>query len=102
VLSEFLPPQLCASFQFVVYSSGFWFLLFFVGGGVSLPRGLFWFIPGMAGGIPHESVIHLFGLPNVSQAGLEPVAGSSSPHVFSVQSGMEKLSMGYGFRVWKF
>jgi hypothetical protein len=38
---------------------------------------------------------HLFGLPNVSQAGLEPVAGGGiSFPVFSVQCGMEKLSMG--------
>jgi hypothetical protein len=38
---------------------------------------------------------HLFGLPNVSQAGLELVFGSGgSPPVFSVQCGVEKLSMG--------
>jgi hypothetical protein len=37
----------------------------------------------------------LFGLPNVSQAGLEPASGGSgSPPVFLVQCGVEKLSMG--------
>jgi hypothetical protein len=48
VLSAFLPFLLCASFQLVgfvqVFFSGEW--------GVSLPRRLCWFIPGVAGGIP--------------------------------------------------
>jgi hypothetical protein len=48
VLSVFLPPLLCARFQFVVYCS-----VFFVGG-VSLLRGLCWFISGVAGGILHH------------------------------------------------
>jgi hypothetical protein len=28
---------------------------FFFVGGVSLPRGIYWFIPGVAGGIPHDT-----------------------------------------------
>jgi hypothetical protein len=51
VFSEFLPLLLCASFQFIVYCS----IFFFLAGGVSLPRGLCWFIPGVSGGIPHDS-----------------------------------------------
>jgi hypothetical protein len=39
--SAFLPLLLCASFQFIVYCSGFFLW-------VSLPRGLCWFIPGVA------------------------------------------------------
>jgi hypothetical protein len=38
---------------------------------------------------------HLFGLLNVSQAGLELVFGDGiNPPVFSVLCGMQKLSMG--------
>jgi hypothetical protein len=42
-------PVLCASFQFLVYS------VFFCWGGVSPPRELCWFIPGVAGGIPRDT-----------------------------------------------
>jgi hypothetical protein len=49
-LSVFPPPLLCATFQFVVYYSGV-----FLQGGFSLPRGLCWFIPGVAGGILHDT-----------------------------------------------
>jgi hypothetical protein len=45
-LSAIPPLPLCASFQFIVY------LGFLLQGGVSLPRGLCWFVPGVAGGIP--------------------------------------------------
>jgi hypothetical protein len=50
---SFPHPLLCASFQFIVYCSvfGFWFFFFCRGWRVSLPRGLCWFIPGVAGGI---------------------------------------------------
>jgi hypothetical protein len=38
---------------------------------------------------------HLFGLPNVSQASLEPASGGvKSPPVLSVKCGTEKFSMG--------
>jgi hypothetical protein len=38
--------------------------------------------------------VHLFGLLDVSQTGLEPVpGGSGKPPVFPVQCGMEKFSM---------
>jgi hypothetical protein len=50
VLSASPPPLLCASFQFIVYS------VFFSQRGVILPRGLCWFIPGVAGGIPHDAL----------------------------------------------
>jgi hypothetical protein len=49
VLSEFLPPLLCVSFQFLVYCSGFFFSFLYFYRGVSLPRGLCWFVPGVAG-----------------------------------------------------
>jgi hypothetical protein len=58
------------------------FSFFFVGG-VSLPRGLCWFIPGVAGGNPVMLGAHLFGLPNVSQAGLELAAGGTAALLFS-------------------
>jgi hypothetical protein len=48
-LSAFLPSLLCASFQLAVYCSVF--LFFFGRVGVSLPRSLCWFIPGVTGGI---------------------------------------------------
>jgi hypothetical protein len=44
--SESSPPLLCSSFQFIVNHSGF-----FLCAEVSLPRELFWFVPGVAGGI---------------------------------------------------
>jgi hypothetical protein len=48
-LFVFLPPLLCASFQFIVYCTVFCFC--WGGWGVSLPRGLCWFISGVAGGM---------------------------------------------------
>jgi hypothetical protein len=67
-LSEFPTTLLCVSFQFLVYSS----CLFYSGQGegVSLTRGQCWFIPRMAGEIPHDTWLSLFGLPNVSQVDL--------------------------------
>jgi hypothetical protein len=79
-LSEFLLPLPCAIFQFFVYCSDF-----FLCGVVSMPKGLCWFILGVAGGILCDAWCSPFGLLNVSQAGLEPVSGSGgSPPVFSV------------------
>jgi hypothetical protein len=83
VLSAFLPPLLCASFQFVFYCS-FLSFFFFVGesdclrGNAGLSQGWLAEYCMMLGA-------HLFGLLNVFQTGLEPVAsgGCSSP-VFSV------------------
>jgi hypothetical protein len=65
-LSEFPTTLLCVNFQFLVYSS----CLFIMGmrEGVSLTRGQCWFIPRMAGEIPCDTWLSLFGLPNVSQA----------------------------------
>jgi hypothetical protein len=81
-------PLLCVSFQFLIYYSVFYFCFcfyFFSGREVSLPRGLCWFIPGVVGGIPNDASHSLFGLLNVSQAGLELASGScGSPPVFSV------------------
>jgi hypothetical protein len=75
-----IPPfLLCASFQFIVYSD-----FFFVDVSVC---------PGGYAGLPQRWLgeycmtlgAHLFGLPNVSQAGLELVSGGGgSPPVFSV------------------
>jgi hypothetical protein len=53
------------------------------GGGVSLSRGLCWFIPGVAGGIPHDAWCSPFGMPNVPQAGLEPASGGMGAPLFS-------------------
>jgi hypothetical protein len=81
----------------LVFSSFFivqYFFFFFLQG-VSLPTGLWWFIPGWVGEYRVMLGAHLFGLPNASQAVLELVAGGSgSPSVFSVLHSMEKLSMG--------
>jgi hypothetical protein len=50
VLSATPTPLLCVSFQFLIYCSVFCCFIFCgVGGVVSLPRGLCWFIPGLAG-----------------------------------------------------
>jgi hypothetical protein len=68
-----LHPFACVSFQFVVYCSVLSFF-FFCRRGVSLPRRLCWFIPGWLGEYYMMLGTHLFGLPNVSQTGLEPVA----------------------------
>jgi hypothetical protein len=75
----FLPPLLCASFQFIIYSV----FLFFAGGSVCAGdyAGLSW---RWLGEYHMMLGAHLFGMPNVSQAGLEPVSGvSGSPPVFS-------------------
>jgi hypothetical protein len=55
-----LSPLLCVSFQFLVYSVVCFVL--FCGVGVSLPRGLCWFILGVAGGIPCDAWCSPVGL----------------------------------------
>jgi hypothetical protein len=88
-----LPPSLvcfqcsCPLCCLLVFSLLFivQFCFFLFCRGICLPRGLCWFIPGWLGEYHVMLGAHLFGLPNVSQAGLEPVAGNSrSPPVFSV------------------
>jgi hypothetical protein len=49
---------------------------FFLWGGVSLPRGLCWFISGVTGEIPCDAWCSPVGLPNFSQAGFESASGS--------------------------
>jgi hypothetical protein len=78
-----LPPSLvhfqlscplccCTTLHFAVYCSGvFWGLR-----GQSA-QGLCWFIPGWLGEFHLMCDAHLFGLFNVSPAGLEPVAASA-------------------------
>jgi hypothetical protein len=63
------PPLLCVPFHFLVYYS-----VFFCSAGVSLSRGQWGFIPGVAVG---NTMCCLFAhlLVCVSQAGLEPVSG---------------------------
>jgi hypothetical protein len=51
-LSAFSPPLLHVSFQFIVYSV---FFFFFCRGLVSWPSRLWWFILGVAGGIPCDA-----------------------------------------------
>jgi hypothetical protein len=72
-------------------------------GGVILPRGLCWFIPGVVGGITHNP----FCSPVWSAECLPSRFGAvvwwrGSPPVFAVWRGIENLSTGYGFRVSKF
>jgi hypothetical protein len=61
-----LPPLLLVCFQFLDCCSFF----FFAGWGVSLSRGLCWFIPGVALGIPCDAWCSPVGLTDVSKAGL--------------------------------
>jgi hypothetical protein len=52
VLSASCLPLLRVSFQLLVYRSVFGFVFC---RGVSLPKRLCWFVPGVAGGIPHDT-----------------------------------------------
>jgi hypothetical protein len=81
-LSEFLLSLLCASFQFIVYYSVF----FFYWRGVSVcPVGYAGLSQGWLGEYCLTLGTNLLSLLNVSQAGLEPVSsGGGSPPVFSV------------------
>jgi hypothetical protein len=79
-LQQPLPPPLDSSFQF------HFFIQFFLGGESFCPGRLCWFIPGVAKGYPMMLGAHLFGLPKVSQAHLELVAGGCmevATHLFS-------------------
>jgi hypothetical protein len=82
---EFPLPLLCVSFQFLAYCSVFFFFFFFCRG-VSLSRGLCWFIPGMSGGILHDAwcspVWSAECLP--SRFGASGGSGRGSPPVFPV------------------
>jgi hypothetical protein len=78
---SFFPPLLCASFSLLFIVS---FVLFFVGRGSSV-------CPGDYAGLSQRWLgeycmmlgAYLFGLPNVSQAGLKlATGGGSSPPVF--------------------
>jgi hypothetical protein len=72
------PPLLCACFQFVVYSGLFW-------GGSVCPVGYAGLSQGWLGQYHIMLGAHLFGLPNVSQAGLKLASGGGRcPPVFSV------------------
>jgi hypothetical protein len=95
---------LCASFQFLVYYSVFGVCLgFFAWGGVSLSRGLCWFILGVAGGILHKAWHSPVGLPNVSPAGLEPASGDTAALLFSqCNVGWRSFLWARRFRVLKF
>jgi hypothetical protein len=66
------PPSVC-SFQLLVY-----YCFFCVCG----------FIPGVAGGIPHDTWFSPVGLLNISQAGLESVSGSMGALLFSQCNGV--------------
>jgi hypothetical protein len=77
-----LPPLLCVSFQFLVYCSVFWVLFCFCRIGVSVPRGLCWFIPGVDVGILHDDWCSPVGLPNVSQAGWSQHLAAQEPSCF--------------------
>jgi hypothetical protein len=69
------------SFLFIIQLG---FVLFcFAGWWVSLYKGLCWFIPGVAMGIPCATYLLTFGLLNVSQAGLVPASGGTGALLFS-------------------
>jgi hypothetical protein len=77
--------QLCVSFQSLVYCLVFWFFGFFCVREGSLAQGAMLVYPGVTWGIPRDAFAHLFGLPNVSQTGLELASGGSRrPPVYSV------------------
>jgi hypothetical protein len=78
-------PTPCVVCSFLVHCLlfSFFFFFFFAGWRVSLPRGLCWFIPRVAEGILHNALCSPVGLPNVSQAGLEPVSVSVGGLLFS-------------------
>jgi hypothetical protein len=80
------PYSLC--FIFLVYYSVLG--LFFVGQGVSLSKGLCWFIPGVAVGIPHDSHLLTFWSESPKQVGAS-LWWCWNPVVFSMYCGIEKL-----------
>jgi hypothetical protein len=73
-------PLLCVSFQFLVYCSVFFFFLW--GSGLSA-QGLCWFILRVVGEKLREAWCSPGGLPNVSQAGLEPTSDGMAAPLFS-------------------
>jgi hypothetical protein len=72
-LSEFLPLLLCANFLFI----------YFFGGESVCPGGYAGLSQGWLGEYHMMLGTHLFGLPKVSQASLEPVYGSGTALLFS-------------------
>jgi hypothetical protein len=91
ISSSLLPPSpVClehpapsAECYFSVPCVLFSFFFFFTGQGVSPSRGLCWFIPGVALGIPCDAWCSPVGMPNVSQAGLELAFGGAGALLFS-------------------
>jgi hypothetical protein len=80
VCLEHPAPLLCVPFQFLVYCS-----VFICVWGISFPRCYARLSQGWLGEYHEMFGTHLFGLVNVSQAGLELVSGGEgSPPVFSV------------------
>jgi hypothetical protein len=71
---------LCVSFQFLVYCSVLVF--FFAGGSLSAQGPMLVYSRGVWGK-PHDAWCSPVGLPNVSQAGLEPMSSSVAAHLFS-------------------
>jgi hypothetical protein len=82
-INSFLLPPSPVCFQFSVPCLLFCFFFFFAKQEVILPWGLCWFIPGMAGGKLRDAWHSPVGLPNVSQAGLEPAHGGAATYLFS-------------------
>jgi hypothetical protein len=77
VLSATLPPPLCASFQFLVYCTFFFFCM-----GFSTASGYASLSQGWLGEYHVILGAYLFGLLNVSQAGLEVASGSAAAICF--------------------
>jgi hypothetical protein len=78
-------PLCCVLVFSSLFIVQFFLLCFFFlhEGGISLPRGLCWFIPEVAGGIPCDTWCSPVDLPNVTQAGLEPASDDMGTLLFS-------------------
>jgi hypothetical protein len=79
------PHPLCFMFIFSsLFTIQFLFcFVLFAGQGVSLSKGLCWFIPGVTVGMPHANYLPPVGLLYVSPGGLEPLSISIGTLLFS-------------------
>jgi hypothetical protein len=89
--SEHTAPSAVCPFQFLVYYS-----VFFCGMGVSLSRGLCWFIPGVAVGIPPATYLLICWSPSPKQVWSQYLVAKEPSCFFSITWHGEAL---YGLRV---
>jgi hypothetical protein len=74
------------------------FFFFFCRAGVSLSRGLCWFIPGVAVGILHAAYLLTYWSASPKQVWSQHLA-AWEPSCFLSVMWLEKLCIGWGFRV---